>query len=144
MRVAITDGGRAAAGFKGEAGDCFARALAIAANMPYRAAYDLVNTVAKEVRLPKNARGHSSARTGVHTPVAREIMSRLGWSWVTTMQVGQGCRVHLRGNELPSGSIICRVSKHYVAVMDGVIHDTHDPSRGGRRCVYGYWQKASA
>jgi len=26
-------------------------------------------------------------------------------------------------------------------VLDGVIHDTHDPSRGGRRCVYGYWSR---
>lgn len=22
---------------------------------------------------------------------------------------------------------------------DGVIRDTHDPSRDGTRCVYGYW-----
>jgi hypothetical protein len=26
-------------------------------------------------------------------------------------------------------------------VIDGVIHDTFDPSRGGTRCVYGYWIK---
>jgi hypothetical protein len=25
------------------------------------------------------------------------------------------------------------------AVIDGVIHDTFNPSRGGSRCVYGYW-----
>jgi hypothetical protein len=24
--------------------------------------------------------------------------------------------------------------------IDGVIHDTHDPSLRGTRCVYGYWQ----
>ena len=45
----------------------------------------------------------------------------------------------------------------YTAVIDGVIHDTHDPQRGdtfrfdeagqyqrlgGGRCVYGYWGKA--
>jgi hypothetical protein len=23
-----------------------------------------------------------------------------------------------------------------------VIHDTYDPSRGGNRCVYGYWKLA--
>ena len=34
---------------------------------------------------------------------------------------------------------IARVSKHFVAVMDGVIRDTHDPSRKGKRAVYGYW-----
>jgi hypothetical protein len=25
-------------------------------------------------------------------------------------------------------------------MIDGVIHDTHDCSRRGKRCVYGYWQ----
>jgi len=24
-------------------------------------------------------------------------------------------------------------------VIDGVLHDTHDCSRDGTRCVYGYW-----
>ena len=28
-----------------------------------------------------------------------------------------------------------------VCVIDGVIHDNHNPSRGGTRCVYGYYQK---
>ena len=41
----------------------------------------------------------------------------------------------------PRGVIIVAISKHYTAVIDGVIHDMHDPSRGGTRCVYGYWRK---
>jgi hypothetical protein len=28
-----------------------------------------------------------------------------------------------------------------MAVIDGVIHDTYDPSRDGKRCVYGYFTK---
>ena len=135
------DGERSACGFRGKTGDCFVRAFAIAGEMPYREVYDFTNEVAKEVKLPKNTRGHSSARTGIHAVVAREIMSRLGWTWVPTMLIGHGCKVHLRADELPSGRIVCRVSKHFVAVIDGVIHDTHDPSRGGKRCVYGYWYK---
>jgi len=55
------------------------------------------------------------------------------------MKVGQGCRVHLRQDELPKGNIIVRVSKHITTVIDGVIHDTFDPSRDGTRCVYGYY-----
>ena len=39
--VIITDGGRAAAGFKGYgAGDCVARSIAVVARMPYRGVYD--------------------------------------------------------------------------------------------------------
>jgi len=34
-----------------------------------------------------------------------------------------------------------KVSKHLTAVIDGVMYDTHDPSRGGSRCVYGYYLK---
>jgi hypothetical protein len=67
-------------------------------------------------------------------------LKSLGWVWVPTMQVGSGCTVHLRADELPTGTIVARVSRHYCTVIDGVIHDTHDYSRGGTRCVYGYWK----
>lgn len=55
------------------------------------------------------------------------------------MKIGSGCKGHLRSEELPPGRLIVSVSKHVVAVIDGIIHDTHDPSRDGTRCVYGYW-----
>jgi hypothetical protein len=51
--------------------------------------------------------------------------------------------VHLRAEELPGGRLIVKVSKHVVAVIDGVINDSHDPSRGGTRCVYGYYRQAT-
>lgn len=142
-KVVITDGGRARAGFRGKARDCFTRALAIAARMDYREAYDLTNAVSKTVKLSSRCRGKSSARLGVHKEVAREIMARLGWVWTPTMLVGQGCQVRLRADELPSGRILCNVSRHYVAVVDGVVHDDHDSTRGGKRCVYGYWSPAT-
>lgn len=56
------------------------------------------------------------------------------------MFIGVGCRVHLQADELPSGRLIVSLSKHVTAIINGVVHDTHDPSRGGNRCVYGYWQ----
>jgi hypothetical protein len=68
-------------------------------------------------------------------------MKSLGFSWVSTMGIGTGCKVHLTAEELPKGTIICRVSRHYITVIDGVINDTYDCSRGGQRCVYGYWKK---
>lgn len=57
------------------------------------------------------------------------------------MGIGTGCRGHLREGELPNGRLIVSVSRHMVAVIDGVIYDTHDPSRDGTRCVYGYWRE---
>jgi hypothetical protein len=58
------------------------------------------------------------------------------------MHIGSGCQVHLRREELPAGRLVVQASKHVVAVIDGVIHDTHDSSRDGTRCVYGYWSVA--
>lgn len=69
-------------------------------------------------------------------------MESLGWKWHPTMFIGQGCKVHLRDGELPTGKLIVSVSRHICAVIDGVIHDTENPSRNGNRCVYGYWLKA--
>lgn len=137
MKWVYNDGGRAAAGYKGHAGDCAARAIAIAAEIPYQQAYDLINGHAKDERRKRK----SSARSGVYRPTMHKVMESLGWKWTPTMLVGQGCRVHLRDGELPGGRLIVNLSKHYAAVVDGVIHDIYDPSRDGSRCVYGYWRK---
>lgn len=139
MRFVYNDGGRAAAGYKGETRDCVVRAIAIATGLDYQAVYDAVNQAGKRERVGKSKR--SSARLGVRKPTIRKFMAGLGWTWTPTMHVGQGCKVHLRDGELPSGRLIVAVSRHLTAVIDGVIHDTEDPSRGGTRCVYGYYQK---
>ena len=97
-------------------------------------------------------------------------MRSIGFEWVPTMLVGQGCKVHLSAGELPTGRLVVSVSKHYTCVIDGVVHDTWDPQREiamfrhfpgwetaalkagekrnqngvytiTRRCVYGYWRK---
>jgi hypothetical protein len=141
MDYQYNDGGRQEAGFKGDTRDCFVRAVAIATERPYKKVYDFVNRVCKEEKASKTRRGKSCSRTGVHSVTARKIMEMLGWAWTPTMIVGQGCKVHLRADELPQGRVICRVSKHFVAVIDGVAQDTFDPTRQGKRCVYGYWVK---
>jgi hypothetical protein len=134
------DGGRAAAGYRGITGDCAVRALAIVTDLPYDDIYARVNAAAKSERSSKRRRGRSSARTGVYRPTFAKIAHDLGLVWVPTMGIGTGCRVHLRAEELPAGRIIAAVSKHWVAVIDGIVHDTHDCTRKGTRCVYGYWR----
>ncbi|HUR09639.1 MAG TPA: hypothetical protein VM347_44375 [Nonomuraea sp.] len=123
------DGGRAAAGFKGSAGDCATRAIAIATGLPYQEAYGLVNEHAKRERKGTKRRGMSNARTGVHKVTMQRVMAALGWQWTPTMRIGQGCTVHLTADELPAGRIIVSLSRHYAAVIDGVVYDTHDPRR---------------
>lgn len=141
MKFIYNDGGRAAAGYKGKAGDCAVRAVAIATGLPYQAVYDGINVFAARERSGKRKRGKSSARTGVHGATMRRYLASIGWQWIPTMKIGGGCKVHLRDGELPMGRLIVSVSKHYLAVIDGVIHDTYEDSRDGTRCVYGYWVK---
>jgi hypothetical protein len=138
------DGGREAAGFKGEARDCVCRAIAIATGTPYREVYNKIEALAKseKPRRRKNGRkrGRSTARGGVKKKTLRAVMEFYGLEWVPLMKIGSGCTVHLDRNELPAGTLIARVSKHVVAIVDSIARDTFDPTRGGKRCVYGYWK----
>ena len=131
------DGGRKNAGYQGDAGDCVVRAVSIASGLPYKFVYDRLALGNQESGKAK------SARNGVHIKKKwfKDYMISLGFKWVATMTIGSGCKVHLKPEELPKGKVIARVSKHCVAVVDGVIRDTYDSSRDGTRCVYGYWIK---
>ena len=138
------DGGRKTAGYKGAAGDCVARSIAIAANLPYQQVYDKLAEGNFNRRKSKYDKGPrvKSARNGVYTKRKwfKDYMKELGFTWGPTMFIGSGCKVHLRADELPSGRIVTVLSNHYCAVIDGVINDTYDCSRDGSRCVYGYWR----
>lgn len=139
MDFIFNDGGRSAAGFIGRTDDCVTRAVAITTGIPYQQIYDQINVLGKDERIGRRKKYKSSARSGVYKQTYKKLLASLGWHWVPTMSVGSGCRVHLQQNELPPGRLIVKVSKHLVAVIDGVIHDTSDPSRNGNRCVYGYF-----
>ena len=131
MSFQYDDGGRSRY-FKGEAGDCVIRSLAICTGRDYKTIYDELFELTGK-----------SPRDGVSIKkpeIKKWYFPKLGLEWTPTMKIGQGCKVHLRADELPPGRLICNCSKHLVAVIDGVIHDTYDCSRDGTRCVYGYWQ----
>ena len=142
----VNDGGREIAGFKGGAGDCVVRAIAIAAQLPYLQVYEDLRAanaayaVQRNDKLARrlNAKG-ASPRNGNHRNVFHDYILGHGFDWIPTMRVGAGCQVHLLASELPRGRLIVKVSRHLTAVIDGVIQDTHNPSRGGSRCVYGYY-----
>ena len=140
------DGGRREAGYKGDTGDCVIRAIAIVTGRPYGNVYDDLFDRQREFgegrsRAALWAAKHPSPRTGVVPDVYKKYLADEGWAWTPTMTIGSGCQVHLRADELPKGRIIIRLSKHCAAVIDGVLHDTHDCSREGTRCVYGYWSR---
>lgn len=154
MQFQYNDGGRSETGYRGTAGDCVTRAIAIATGKPYQEVYDALNKIATSERTGSRKRGKSSSRNGVYRPTYEKYLKEIGWTWTPTMQVGQGCKVHLRDGELPMGRLIVAVSKHLTTVIDGVINDTHDPqrhtvviengvTRATGRCVYGYYSLAN-
>lgn len=134
------DGGRAAAGFEGKAGDCLCRAAAIASGRSYLEVYELINSFGAKERTGKRKRGKSSARTGVYNRTARKVMEALGFTWTPTMAIGSGCKIHMRPGELPEGRLVVNLSRHFAAVIDGTVYDTYDPCREGTRCIYGIWR----
>lgn len=127
MRFIYNDGGRAAAGYSGYTGDCVVRAVAIATCKPYQEVYDALSEGVRSQRLGKRKTRKSSARNGVTVQRKwfKDYMSALGWTWIPTMHIGSGCRVHLHDGELPMGRLIVSVSRHCTTVIDGVVHDTH-------------------
>lgn len=133
----VHDGGRADAGFRGDAGDCVTRAIAIATMSDYAWVYAELSAGMERLGKPR------SARNGIDKKVYRPFIEvEHGWTWTPTMKIGSGCTVHLRADELPEGRLIVRLSGHLCAMVDGTVYDTHDPRRDGTRCVYGYWRES--
>lgn len=145
-----SDGGRSASGRRGLSDDCVVRAIAIASGRDYGLVYDELYEEARRLAASGRSRvarqlaarpDTQSPRHGVYRAVWEPYLRSLGWEWTPTMSIGSGCQVHARPDELPGGMLILRLSKHLVAVEDGVLFDTHDPTREGTRCVYGYWSR---
>ena len=129
------DGGRSNYFKKEKAGDCVTRSIAIVSRMDYKDVYDVLSKGNASQGASK------SARNGISTKRKwfKDQMREWGFRWEPTMGIGTGCKVHLRAEELPKGRIVTSCSRHYSAVIDGVINDIYDPSRDGKRAVYGYW-----
>lgn len=147
MKYINHDGGRSASGYKGSAGDCVARSIAIASGRQYDEIYRALaagNGAERRTKHSRTKSGKRTARNGIRVRRKwfKDYMASIGFKWVPTMTIGSGCTVHLAHGELPMGSLVVSVSRHYTAVIDGVIHDTYDPQREAGRCVYGYWIKS--
>ena len=122
------DGGRSRYFKAKRVGDCVVRSIAIATGRNYKEVYEDARVFL----------GYSP-RNGIESKGTKKLLAHFGGEWHPTMTIGSGCKVHLKADELPMGRIVCSCSGHLVAVIDGVVNDTFDCTRGGTRCVYGYW-----
>lgn len=144
VEVVVTDGGRAVAGYRGSTRDCVTRAIAVATGLPYQEVYDELQARQKAAnarRRKKYRQTRAGAGTGVLRTAYEPYLLGLGFEWVPVMGIGKGTTMHVRTDELPDGTVVLALSRHMAASIDRVVHDSHDPSRGGTRCVYGYYRK---
>jgi hypothetical protein len=126
-----SDGGRLDAGFKGKAGDCVTRAIAIATGRQYREVYNIL-AKANQVDF-----GERSARNGIYKVTYERILKEMGFVWhKAPVFIGRKARTY----DMPKDKIvIARMAHHIVAVVNGVAHDTYDSTN---KMVYGYWAKS--
>jgi hypothetical protein len=103
--------------------------MAIALQLDYKQVY-------KEISQANADNGRSkSARNGVMKDTYAEVLKRYGWVWHKAPTF-EGRKA--RCSDMPKGRVIAKQAGHFVAVIDGIVHDTWN-STG--RMVYGYWAK---
>lgn len=122
MHFQYDDGGRAAAGYRENAGDCVARSIAIAAELSYRQVCEALDELVAKAGACRP--GWSSANGGMPWGLCGQYIESLGWQWTPK-------QLDLRRDRLPRGRIILAMPAHYTTVINGVIHDTFDASELG-------------
>jgi len=123
-------------------------AIAIAEQRRYQEVYYELRTrqfdFCWRARSKKKQEHSGDPHHGVFVEVFRPYLIERGWEWTPTMTVGSGVTMHLDYEEIPDLPVfLARISKSLVAVVNGVAHCTHDPSRDGARALYGYFTPPS-
>jgi len=133
-----SDGGRFAAGYKGSAQDCVARAIALAFQQTdeYKIIYHRLAQGQRALGLP------ATARNGIRSLVSRNLLEAQGARFTDIKKWKRG----LLPGDFPKGRFIAVFKGHFAACIDGVLFDTHDPTfkqrgNGPRRVnnLYGVW-----
>ena len=141
-RWVYSDGGRHAAGFRGQAYDCVTRAISIAVGVAYGDVHGALQH-AKRIAEMRGLAAASNPRLGVGRRIYEPYLANLGWSWTPTLLVGSAPRRRLAADELPAGRLVCVIRWHACAVVDGVVHDTLNPGIG-KAIVYGYYSNIAS
>jgi len=124
-RAILTDGGRAGSRRPRQSKDCTVRAVALARNIPYDAAYDLLHEAGRKCSRGFHVQrwlGDQAWATKIPFPAVKG-QPRMNPATFT--------------KQLPTGRFICRVAKHVFAVIDGVVHDSFENRPD--RCIYTAW-----
>lgn len=122
--------------------DSAPRAVAIATGLDYVTVWNELYELCQHVTQRPNCRRTDHPETFVDKDILAAYLAGLGWRWRATQRVGACEKVLLSRRLLPDqGTYICRISKGWVCLKDGVLHDVTDPSRDGTRLVYGWFER---
>ena len=111
------DGGRLEAGFKGIAGDCVARALAVFTGESYEQVY-------RDLAAANKTAGKSrSARNGLRKDVYEPVYLKYG---LVKVRLPKGPRPTYTEAYGQHGDCIVSTAKHIAAIVDGELRDTFD------------------
>lgn len=122
----LTDAGRAVSKRPRQRDDCTVRAVALARDITYDDAYDLLATAGR-----KCAKGFDLPTWLNHQPWATKI-SFPAIKGSPRMNPAAFVR------QYPTGRYICRVAKHVFTVLDGVLYDAFENRPD--RCIYRAWE----
>lgn len=116
-----TDAGRSTSRRSRQRNDCTVRAYALCFNLSYDQAYEFLAS-----------KGRKSGKGFRIDPVLPNKISFPPVAGVKRMTLANFCRLYSEGR------YICKIAKHVLPVIDGVVYDTDrsDPER----CVYVAWR----
>ena len=131
LKYEYSDGGRAAAGFKGKAGDCVTRATAIFTGRPYKEVYKMMAAANKKCG------GIRSARNGVAEWAYKKVFAELG---IVEVKLPAGPNPTFSDAHEWHGDCIVTTPTHIAALINGVLHDTSDKRYYKRSDGFGYYE----
>lgn len=128
------DGGRSAAGFKGDTGDCVTRAIAIATGIEYKKVRKELMQRQSDWRTTGSRKAKrqtsNSVRNGCNKEVYEPYLDSLGWEKESLVKFGWHSRSKMTAEDMPRGVVIMYVQSgrrgHLATMIDHVLHDSWD------------------
>lgn len=141
LKYLYNDGGRSKY-FKGNAGDCVVRAIAIATSTDYKIVYDELYQANKEYLASKKTKvakrmKSATPRNGNFKTIYKKYLISKGWEWVTLKKFGSTERTKLDALTHLKTPIIVSVNRHLLCMINGTVNDTWD-SR------YSFWEETKS
>ncbi len=121
-----SDAGRGQSKRAKQQNDCTVRAYAVAFDIPYDQVYDSFAEL-----------GRKCGR-GFDFKAFAKTHARLRWHSFPAERGKTRMNPAKFGTAYPTGRWIARTAKHVMAIIDGVVVDTHSPRPD--RCIYGAWE----